>query len=303
MASQPPRKEDFQIAIICALPVEYDAVKLIFDEFWSKDKEPQRNLSEGSGYMETGRTGNDNAILCLLPCRGEVSAAMTVTRLISTYTELRLAILAGIYSGVPSPRTDNEILLGDVVIGKSVAPFDISRNYLGGYSRNYTLEDGPDRGTRAISAMSKSPFGLIDLRVRTFKMFEQLQKTEAGHRTYYHRPAADEDVLFEASYPHRHRESSDCIFNEGITCAEASTASCKELQCDMRRQVLRKRLRYGRRQRLGEKENITGTPESRIHIGRVASGDFTMKIGRTTKQDCQKAWRHCLREGGSRCTG
>ncbi|KAK2060999.1 purine and uridine phosphorylase [Colletotrichum caudatum] len=266
MAGPPPRKEDFQIAIISALPVEYDAAQLIFDEFWSKDEGPRRRPSGGSGYVQTGRIGNDNAVLCLLPDGGEASAAMTASRLVSTYTGIKLAILAGTCSGVPSPRTDNEILLGDVVISESVVPLD--RHHPGGSSRNYTLNDGTGRGPRTISAIAKSPFGLISLRIRTFKMLEQLQKTEAGHPTYYHRPAADEDVLFEARYPHQHRGSSGCSCSEGITCAEGWTAS-----------LLRKRLGYGKSQRPGEKETVRSTPEPRIHVGLVASWDYPMISG------------------------
>ncbi|KND87195.1 hypothetical protein TOPH_08160 [Tolypocladium ophioglossoides CBS 100239] len=36
-ARRPFRREDFDIAIICALPLEYDAVSYIFDEFWDED--------------------------------------------------------------------------------------------------------------------------------------------------------------------------------------------------------------------------------------------------------------------------
>ena len=33
----PTRREDFKVAIICALPLEYDAVILVFDQFWDSD--------------------------------------------------------------------------------------------------------------------------------------------------------------------------------------------------------------------------------------------------------------------------
>jgi hypothetical protein len=35
--SRPAGRDDFEIAIICALRVEYDAVSYIFEEFWDED--------------------------------------------------------------------------------------------------------------------------------------------------------------------------------------------------------------------------------------------------------------------------
>ncbi|KAL6409860.1 hypothetical protein AUP68_06261 [Ilyonectria robusta] len=34
---QASRRGDFEVAIICALPLEYDAVTCIFNEFWDED--------------------------------------------------------------------------------------------------------------------------------------------------------------------------------------------------------------------------------------------------------------------------
>lgn len=36
-APRPSCREDFEIAIICALPLEYNAVALLFDEFWDRN--------------------------------------------------------------------------------------------------------------------------------------------------------------------------------------------------------------------------------------------------------------------------
>ncbi|KID93692.1 DDE superfamily endonuclease, CENP-B-like protein, partial [Metarhizium majus ARSEF 297] len=37
VALRPCDREDFAIAIICALPLEYNAVALLFDEFWDRN--------------------------------------------------------------------------------------------------------------------------------------------------------------------------------------------------------------------------------------------------------------------------
>lgn len=35
--ARPLRREDFNISIVCALPLEYDATTLAFDEFWDEN--------------------------------------------------------------------------------------------------------------------------------------------------------------------------------------------------------------------------------------------------------------------------
>jgi nucleoside phosphorylase len=51
---------------------------------------------------------------------GKVSAASAAASLRSSYPGLKLVLLTGICGGVPSPGTDEEMVLGDVVISKTV---------------------------------------------------------------------------------------------------------------------------------------------------------------------------------------
>jgi hypothetical protein len=44
--SRPSHRDDFEIAIVCALPVEFDAVSLIFDDFWDNDGDNIEELEE-----------------------------------------------------------------------------------------------------------------------------------------------------------------------------------------------------------------------------------------------------------------
>ncbi|KAK1984156.1 hypothetical protein LZ30DRAFT_652214 [Colletotrichum cereale] len=284
MANRSPRNEDFKIAIICTLSVEYDAVELIFDEFWTQDKYPQRRPPAGFGSIQAGRIGDNNVILCLLPSMGKTGAAVAAARILVSYPGLELAILTGICGGVPSPGTDHEILLGDVVISNSVVHYDTGRQYPDRFALEETVKDSigrPSADICAILAFFKTHIGLSDLQSRTFEVLEQHQRTsvEVSRLTHYDRPAADEDMLFESSYSHRHRDSSGCSCGEGSTCLAASTSSCTELQCDVGRQVLRNRLEFRRKRQPGEEEVVTGTQESRIHLGRICSSRTQLTSG------------------------
>jgi hypothetical protein len=60
--SQPLDRNAFQIAIICALPVESDAVEAFFDEFWEEDNTYGKAAGDSTAYT-TGRIGRHNVVL------------------------------------------------------------------------------------------------------------------------------------------------------------------------------------------------------------------------------------------------
>ncbi|KAF4841038.1 hypothetical protein CGCSCA4_v009699 [Colletotrichum siamense] len=119
MASpRPSRREDFAVALICALPIEFDAVALAFDEIW-----PGNQFGKAPGDHNSytlGRVGSQNVVLILLHKMGKTSAASTTTSLRYSFPSVNLAILCGICGGVPNPSHDVEILLGDVIISENV---------------------------------------------------------------------------------------------------------------------------------------------------------------------------------------
>src|SRR5262245_33230939 len=118
---QPSRREEFEIALICALQLEYDAVSLLFDEFWDEDGDRYGKATGDLNSYTTGRIGKYNVVLALLPRIGKVNAASATASVRSSYTSLRLALLIGICGGVPKKGKDedDEVLLGDVVVSKT----------------------------------------------------------------------------------------------------------------------------------------------------------------------------------------
>ncbi|KAH7125872.1 hypothetical protein EDB81DRAFT_860564 [Dactylonectria macrodidyma] len=282
------RREDFQIAVICALPLEYDAVVLAFDEIPEDDGRQLGNAPGDYNKYKTGRIGSHNVVLLLLPGMGKTNAASAAASLRSSYTGIQLAILAGICGGVPGVETENELLLGDVVISKSIVQYDLGRRYPDRFSTKDTVEDSlgrPSKNIRSLVAMFGTSRGCDDLQRRASQVLEQIQQkaTVAGHHGLYKCPMAAEDCLFEPAYIHRHRGCQNCRCSESGACETALGASCEELQCDVGRHVSRRRLKKRKMQNQeadpSQECDTIIAQELQVLVGRVGSGDTVMKSG------------------------
>ncbi|KAK4663859.1 uncharacterized protein QC763_502160 [Podospora pseudopauciseta] len=117
--SRPATRDEFQIAIMCALPLEAEAVLYLFDEFWDREGDPYGRSQQDSNEYRTGRIGQDDVVLVILAEMGTINAANAARDLLSSYVKIRLCLVVGICGGVPSPevsRHDDYIRLGGVVI-------------------------------------------------------------------------------------------------------------------------------------------------------------------------------------------
>ncbi|KAF3361350.1 hypothetical protein VdG1_00959 [Verticillium dahliae VDG1] len=288
MSSQrPSRRDDFEIAIICALPLEYDAVCYIFDEFWDEDGDQYgRAVGDPNSYT-TGRVGKYNVVLALLPHMGRANAAGAAASMRSSYGGLRLALLVGVCGGMPRGR-DGEILLGDVVISKTVIQYDFGRKYPDKFICKNTVEDNlgrPNKDARNLIATFETDRGLDRLEQQTTHFLRQLQANVAQtrRRGKYDYPGTTEDKLFEPSYRHKHHMSLTCICRDCLSdfdpvCDEALSSSCASLGCDDKHLIARKRPQaQSQSQSQLEHEGGDTSPQPAVHVGVVASGDGVMK--------------------------
>ncbi|UKZ67791.1 uncharacterized protein TrAtP1_008949 [Trichoderma atroviride] len=275
MAQRPSRREDFEIAIICALPLEYDAVALLFDEFWDKDGDTFGRAAGDLNHYTTGRIGKHDAVLALLSHMGKTNAASAAANMRSSYGALRLVILAGICGGVPHNGKD-DVFLGDVVISSAVIQYDFGRHYPHGFMRKNTREDNfrkHDKNIGNFLTKFSTNTGQDKLHERTAHFLKQLQENAIKHQEKYRYPGANKDKLFESGYRHMHRKLATCICSschgrKDPVCDEALTSSCDDLGCDEE---------YLERSRTNKEQDEAQGPA--IYIGAVASGDTVMKSG------------------------
>ena len=71
--SQPRDRTDFEIAIICALPLEASTVSALFDKQW--DAQSYGKVPTDSNAYTTGVIGHHNVVLVHMPNMGKVAAA------------------------------------------------------------------------------------------------------------------------------------------------------------------------------------------------------------------------------------
>ncbi|RLM00031.1 hypothetical protein CFD26_107873 [Aspergillus turcosus] len=285
---QPSSREEFQIALICALQLEYDAVSLLFDRFWDENGDRYERAAGDPNTYTTGRIGNYNVVLALLPNTGKASAAGAAASVRSSYTGLQLALLVGICGGVPKKGQgdDKEVLLGDVIVSNGIVQYDFGKQYPDRFARKDTLEDSlgpPNKQIRILLKNLQTERGLENLHRRAACHLKQLQEnaTQKRRRAKYNYPGTGEDKLFEPTYRHKHHGAprcacKDCHTKSDPVCEEALRSSCAELQCSEMHLVPRQRLNAKRQL---EQDGCSGVQEPVIHIGRIASGDAVIKSG------------------------
>jgi nucleoside phosphorylase len=288
-STKPARREEFEIAIICALPLEYNAVCLLFDEFWDKDGDHYGRASGDVNSYTTGRIGKFNVVLTLLSRMGKKNATVVATGIRSSYGGVRLTLLVGICGAVPRTSQGDEIieiLLGDVIVSKTVVQYDFGRQYPDKFVRKDTIEDNlskPNKDIRNLLTTFETNLGLERLQERTAHFLKQLQANAAGKRFQrsYSYPGTAEDKLFESTYRHKHHVSPKCICRHcngksDPVCDKALDSYCVDLGCDKLDPRSRKRLEAKRQL---EQDNSDEAQEPTVYVGSVASGDTVMKSG------------------------
>lgn len=251
--SQPPRPSDrrgFEIAIICALTIEADAIEALFDHHWEDDgpifdKEP----GDLNAYS-TGVIGRFNVVLAYMPGMGKVNAATVAANCGKSFPNIKLALVVGICGIVPFSPTKDEIILGDVIISNGVIQYDFGRQLPERLVRKDTLLDVPGRPSLEIRGILTKLQGLRHRRLFSAKIESFLDVLRQDPELHAEYPGSAKDKLFEATYRHVDDQKS---------CEQAG---CKG---DL---VERNRL-----------STLNAPPKPAVHFGLMASGDAVMKSG------------------------
>jgi len=252
-SDRPPRpnsRHDFHIAILCALPLEADAIDAVFDFHWdddglSFDKTP----GDPNAYV-TGVIGRHNVVLAHMPGMGVASAASVASACKTSFPNIRLGLVVGIYGVVPGSG-DEERVLGDIIVSEGVVQYDFGRQMDGHFERKSTLLDSlgrPPADIRALLAKVRGLRGREQLKKRTASHLSVLQQRPRLRAAY---PGKAHDRLFKPDYMHQDNEKT-----------------CDELGYDghfMTRQRLLPHL---------------ADPSPMVHFGLIASGNSVMKSGR-----------------------
>ncbi|KAH7016089.1 nucleoside phosphorylase domain-containing protein [Microdochium trichocladiopsis] len=297
---QPPRsRHDFAVVIVCAVPLEYDAVSLLFDLWWRGPSDrasvssstSSSSSSYGKAAADTntyafGRIGHHNVALTLLPGMGKVNAAGAAMGIKASFPHLQLVLLPGVCGGVPRVRdSKHEILLGDVLISDGVLQYDLGRQYPDGFVARATHRDRlarPNREIRTFLSTLGSQLGMERLQETSCNFLRDVQSAAKarGRRPCVY-PGAAHDKLYRSDYRHRHhRGDPNCICHgwrqsSDPVCEEAFVSPCTLTNCGDEALVQRHRLEL--RKLLESKDVCADTQGFAVFMGRFASGDTVMK--------------------------
>ncbi|KAH7255299.1 nucleoside phosphorylase domain-containing protein [Fusarium redolens] len=276
MIAPPKSRNDFLIGIICALPLEYEAIGHVVDEFW--DIRLGRAVGDTNSYS-VGRIGDDNVVL-VMSGMGKANAASTAASLHISYPNLELVLVTGICGGVPTSDSGEELLLGDVVISKAVVEYDL---FPGKLRTEGTVDDRlarPTRHIRSFVARFETDRLRDALEVKSAVILEELQSRAGveGQASIYQYPGADKDCLFIPPYRHKHQSDCDiCMSDSEEVCDASRKVSCSELGCDEEQLLDRKRLDQNWKLQKAGREKEAQAPF--VFVGHFGSGDTVLKSG------------------------
>ncbi|OJI95835.1 hypothetical protein ASPVEDRAFT_35146 [Aspergillus versicolor CBS 583.65] len=271
---RPQSRNGFETAIICALPLEFDAVEALFDETYDEFGANVYGKRQGDpNWYRTGRIGTHNVVLTCLPEMGKASAASVASNLQVSFPRVTLGLLVGICGAVPFPSEQTEIILGDVIVSDKVVEYDLGKQYPDGFRRNGAVKEilgGPNRTIRSFLSGLKTRRMHDQLQENTWKYQQSFRGDHHGKWQY---PGTSQDQLFPADYRHKHYHQhpdatclcADCHYSRDAVCDKALDLSCRKLGC-MGSLIQRNRL-------------SADSPRPCVHFGSMASADTVMKSG------------------------
>ncbi|KAK8061213.1 hypothetical protein PG997_015434 [Apiospora hydei] len=250
LPQRPATRRDFEIAIVCALVHEADAVETLFDHHWEDDGPPYDKATGDPNSYSTGAIGRHNVVLVHMPGVGKINAATVSADCRTSFPNIRLALVVGVCGVFPISREGQEIILGDVIISDGVVQYDLGRRLPGRFARKDTLIDSlgrPNPEMRSLLAKLKTLHSRKILQDKSYRYLAAIQQRQPKLSAHY--PGAGHDKLFDAAYQH---------VTDGELCDE----------CGCSGQLLR-------RSRL----NGDSEPQPVVHFGHIASGDSVIKSG------------------------
>ncbi|GAP84978.2 putative kinesin light chain [Rosellinia necatrix] len=248
---RPTSRHGFEIAIICALPLEADAVDVLFDHYWDETGPPYNKAPGDPNAYTTGAIGRLNVVLAHMPGMGKANSAAVAAHCRASFPNVKLAIVVGICGAAPFGPDGSEIVLGDVIISNGVIQYDFGRRYPDCFIRKDTLSESLGRPNTEIRSLLSKLQGHRHQDTLKGKIAEYLNVVQRHPKLHAQYPGAKHDKLYIATYHHAEREKS---------CDEGG---CKGPLV--------------RRDRLEQAQQGSVQPD--IHIGLIASGDTVMKSG------------------------
>ncbi|KAK6343885.1 hypothetical protein TWF696_007539 [Orbilia brochopaga] len=198
--TRPSGRQDFEIAIICALKVEHDAIEAFLDEEFEIDGFSYGKAPGDFNAYTTGRIGQRAIVLAYMPHMGKVNSATVAAHLSMSFRQIKVALLVGVCGAAPRDANGGEVFLGDVMISTAVIQVDFGRQYSDESVRKDTLEDALGRANPEIRSFLHKLEGDRTSKKLEKKTLEYLTGLCDRDRKYAH--PGHSDNLYRADSTH-----------------------------------------------------------------------------------------------------
>ncbi|KAL6800428.1 hypothetical protein J3E68DRAFT_272313 [Trichoderma sp. SZMC 28012] len=185
--------KDYKIGIICALPKELMAVRLLLDDIHQGLRQAE---NDNNAYI-LGSIGMHNVVAVCLPYAepGTNAAAKVASDMEKTFSALKWYFLVGIGGGIPSKY---DIRLGDVVVSTGIIQHDMGKTIQNGTGFQPTaFIKQPSQSLRTAMSMVQSDPGHD-----TDSLETHIQQIARLKQNYKH-PGKHLDKLFKADSYHK----------------------------------------------------------------------------------------------------
>jgi nucleoside phosphorylase len=232
---------DYTVACICPRGMELAPVEGMLDEIHESFP-----TSRDQNAYKLGKIGGHNVVVTVLPETGNSAAATVATQLLNDFPAIRFGVLVGIGGGIPGDEGEDDVRLGDVVVGQPTATFggvvhyDLGKILVDGSFKRTGLLNKPPSVLSANVRRLQAQHSLVGSQISRY-LSEMVQRCPRM-QSQYSFPAAHHDQLFLTSYVHQ----------SGLTCDS----------CDKQQTISRPARPYH---------------EPRIHYGTIGSANVVVK--------------------------
>jgi hypothetical protein len=149
---RPRSRSEFKVAIFCALPLEADAVRDLFEEIWGEGENYGKAAGDANTYT-LGRILHHNVVLVHMGGMGKGAASQASSSILSSYPGIKLGLVVGICGGVPSySGRKDDLILGDVMISDGIVQYDFGRQFPDAFSTREGIVSRPPPSIRTMWA-------------------------------------------------------------------------------------------------------------------------------------------------------
>lgn len=212
----------------------------------------------------TGVIGVLNVVLIHMPDMGKINAAVAATEARISFRHIQIAFVVGICGVLPKhPETDEDIVLGDCIISRTIVQYDFGRRYSNTFTTKPALPGMHNPYIPSLFAMLQTDDDRQSLNQDLMNNLQEMHESSALENLY---PGSKRDRLYRSGYRHAHPAGSNrcsrCIPNTDMCRSDCETIGCSSDE-------------LVERDRLLTTAGMLGSP--RLHFGNIGSGDSIIK--------------------------